>query len=233
MKSLTKSDLRVLRVPVIISATLIVLAAGLAGVAYYRLAQFDALEAASKRDTRLARAARAGLEAQRAQGHGYAQRYASLVQSGAVGRFAKTVEIDRFEAAAVQAVGQVTRYTLGGRAPVAGIEGIDRLRHLNLFSHRLEFDAEPLHEERFLALWRRVGDSVGGLSAIEGCELRRPTESVTAGASKPSDSGIANGSTAAPRMRAKCRLVWYLFAPPEADPSAAPVVGVGLPGGRS
>ena len=115
-------------------------------------------------------------------------------------KFSRIEAIDRFEAA-LRADGSVERYALE-RAQSLPEGVVPNLQQLAVVRHSLTFDATPLHEEEFLRLWQRIDAGVGGLRAIEQCNLQRVLD------------GAASDVTgsAVPRLRARCTLNWYVFS---------------------
>jgi hypothetical protein len=175
----------------------------------------------------------AGLRGEAAKLAAHRDAYDALVARGGIGEFEKTREIDRFESTvrglAASGRSAVARYALRARAPVPGgaPPGLDRL---GVSMQQLVFEAELPHEESFLRVWRGVATGLGGLSSIEGCELKLGE----AGGRQDGVDGEGgqNVRKGWPPLKASCTVAWYAFEPKDA--SAVPG-GAALPsmGARS
>jgi hypothetical protein len=167
----------------------------------------------------------------------YAARHAELTARGSLGEFRKTVEVDRFEKAA-RALRRpdgsgITRYTLKARAALpAGADGA--LARHTVSMQPLSFEAIARHEADFLRVWSGIAESIGGLSAMEGCELALAAGvgATSVSARAPATDGRADRPDW-PVLRVNCSVVWYVFEPraEEVVAPGAPIPGLSLPAG--
>jgi len=241
---LTADTWRRLRGAIAAASLLLCVGSAIAGYAWYRSGEHARHRAELRQSADQSSRQLAALREEARRIEAYAARHAELIAQGSLGEFRKTVEIDRFEKAA-RALRRpdgtgILRYTLKSRAALpAGIEGA--LARHSVSMQPLGFDAILRHETDFLRVWAGIAESIGGLSSIEGCELKlAPAVGGAMGSARTptADGGPERASW--PVLRASCSVVWYVFEPraEEALAPAAPIPGLtppaGLPpGGRS
>lgn len=132
--------------------------------------------------------------------------YQQLQNQGAIGRFAKTLEIDRFEETVTDHPSRVSSFSLGAFETLLAPVDLP-LSRLSLGRHELTFDARPLHEIHLLDLLDDLKQVLGGLPLLKGCTISRTVVS-TMSTEHQTDSTSA--LTTKP-LRARCAIDWYLF----------------------
>jgi len=139
--------------------------------------------------------------------------YEALAQAGLFAPLDKAQAIDRTEAVLRPHLASIYRYQVGGSheqlpAPQTGADSYQ------IELERVSVEFEPLHEERFLDIWKSVAALRAPVGAIENCDLHRGEE-----VNAPSGSAIESPPIA--YMKARCLLTWYRLQGPAS--STAPV----------
>jgi len=220
----------------LIAAGLMLLAgAAIAGYAWHRSVEHDRLLADLRRSAGESSRQLQALRDEARRIESYAARHAELTARGSLGEFRKTVEIDRFEKAA-RALRRpdgtgISRYTLKSRSALpAGLQGAPARHAVSV--QPLSFEATLRHEPDFLRVWEGIAAGIGGLSAIEGCELKLATG---AGAAPPGARGPGAGGdpdrASWPVLQVSCSIVWYVFEPRAEEAPSGPLPGLGPPAG--
>ncbi|MEZ5738537.1 MAG: hypothetical protein R3E68_03075 [Burkholderiaceae bacterium] len=146
------------------------------------------------------------------QARDYRARYDALHASGVIGPFAKTDSLDRFEALVKAHPVPLRTYAMGGRLP-ANVSNPMAFQRYVPSRHEMIFEAEPLHEQALISLTNQLENALPGLTALESCSITRAEA-----------NAIGNLETLRlPRLTARCKINWYVFARNEAAASSAPI----------
>ena len=134
----------------------------------------------------------------------YRDRYQQLVREGLLVRFDRAVASDWFEAAInVRNGPRIDSYEVGKDALYAGPDTAE-LSTFRVVSHRLQFNATAADEDEFADFMDSIEKRVPGTTAQEACSVARNRQS----------------SGAIEDLALHCMLVWYEFAPSNAELTA-------------
>jgi len=146
------------------------------------------------------------------------RRYQELAAGGMFTGVNKPVAIDRAESILRPYAAAVTHYQIGGGHEMA-VSPLEKTSQMQIDIQRVAIEFEPLHEGRFLEVWRAIAGLRGPVGGIESCEINRPQE-----ASAEEKARLASlGDVPAVALKARCLLTWYRL--PAAAPGATSGAG--------